>query len=131
MIRLALALILFAAPALAGTPAKVLSTLDGDTIRVRAELIPNIWFEGAVRLRGLDAPELKGKCDAERTKAREAKNALAQLVNGGVILHDISKDKYGRMLARVEAGGQDVAARMIGLGLAREYNGRSARKGWC
>ena len=40
-------------------------------------------------------------------------------------------DKYGRVLARLEVDGEDVATLLIAEGHARPYDGRSRRAGWC
>lgn len=50
--------------------AEVLAVTDGDTLRVRVRLWPpGLLAEEPVRLAGLDAPELKGRCPAERAGA--------------------------------------------------------------
>lgn len=132
MIRLCLALILFATGALAGTPATNVRAVDGDTLHVRTEIFPSVYYEGLVRIRGIDSAELKGKCAAEIAKAKEAKAQLSALVAKGVTLENVGRDKFGRLLARVvTVDGQDIAARMIGMGLARAYDGRGARGSWC
>lgn len=136
MKRLALALLLLAAPAAAETiagpiAAEVVRVLDGDTLAVRARLWPGIVAEELVRLRGLDTPELRGKCPAEKEAAQRARQALAGLAGPVVTLEAVERDKYGRILARViSADGRDVAALMIASGYAREYVG-AARQGWC
>lgn len=112
--------------------ATVTSVVDGDTIRVDVESWPGVVSRVAVRLRGLDTPEMRGKCQEERALARQAKSRLAELVKvGPVELREIAQDKYaGRVDARVTAGGVDVAAALIADGLARPYRG-GKRGGWC
>ncbi|MEZ5840060.1 MAG: thermonuclease family protein [Hyphomicrobiales bacterium] len=86
-----------------------------------------------VRLRGIDAPELKGRCKAEREAARRASNLLARLLGDGPLtLSDIGGGKYfGRVLADVTTtDGRDPAARLLAAGLARPYAG-GRRAGWC
>lgn len=121
MIRVAvlgLALLL-AAPA----GAQSLRVIDGDTIAVRGTTI---------RIIGLDAPEMRGRCPAETRLARRAKERLAELLAGGASLTRRGRDRYGRGLAIVQdAQGRDVAQVMISEGLARPYNGRGRRAGWC
>lgn len=127
---------LLAAPAAAEIPgplaAEVLAAVDGDTLRVRAAIWPGIEAVTAVRLKGADAPELKGKCAAEREAALRAKARLAELAGGRVELREVDPDKFGgRVLARVLAGdGRDIAAVLIAEGLARPYSG-GKRTGWC
>ena len=51
-------------------PAEVLAVLDGDTLVVRARIWLGQDVETRIRLDGIDAPELKGKCESERRKRR-------------------------------------------------------------
>lgn len=113
-------------------PATVLRVVDGDTLRVRAEIWLDQWIEVSVRLRGVDTPELRGKCASEKAAAAKARDWLAAVAVGGVLLHDIGPDKYAsRVDARVVAAdGRDLAAGLIAAGLARAYAGEK-REGWC
>lgn len=142
-VRLALALLLAVSlvppPAAAEgapgpVPATVLSVYDGDTIRVEAHPWPSLTMRTAVRIAGIDAPELRGKCPAEVAAASAARAALELLVadaGGTVALFDVRPDKYGgRVLARVEAGGRDLAATLIARGHGRPYDG-GRRRPWC
>lgn len=111
--------------------ALVLSVTDGDTFRARVPVWDNIDVVTAVRIRGIDTPELKGKCPAEKAMALEAKARLAVLLNGQVQLLHVEPDKYsGRVDADVSVNGKSVAAVLIAEGLARPYTG-GARQGWC
>jgi len=113
--------------------ASFLGNYDGDTITVRAWIWPRQSIETSVRLTGIDAPELRGRCEAEKQAARVARDRLNALLSQArrIELHDIALDKYGgRVLARVVADGQDMAAALVGEGHARPYAG-DTRKGWC
>jgi len=95
-------LLLLASPAVAQV-----RVVDGDTIRVGAE---------RVRIFGLDCAEMRDP------GGREAKRALERMIAGrGVTLERIERDRYGRTVAKVFAGGQDVACGMIRAGACREY----------
>lgn len=114
-------------------PAEVLRVVDGDTLEVEARIWLGQGVQVAVRLRGLDTPELKGRCEAERDAATKAKARLAQLVGDGEVkLADVGYDKFGgRVLARVsDTKGRDLAQALIAEGLARAYDGK-ARRTWC
>ena len=107
--------------------------VDGDTIAVRV----TVWLQQdltvLVRLRGIDAPEMRGRCTDERLRAEAATTALAELVAGGsVVLSEIEGDKYfGRVLADVATPeGADVGRALIERGFARAYDG-GTRGGWC
>ena len=111
--------------------ALVLSVTDGDTFRARIPVWDNVEVVTAVRVRGIDTPEIKGKCPAEKAAALAAKARLAELLNGPVQLSHVDPDKYaGRVDADVTVNGQSVAAVLIAEGLARPYTG-GARQGWC
>lgn len=113
--------------------AEVRRVLDGDTLEVSARIWLGQEVETKVRLAGIDAPELRGACEAERAAARAAQAWLdARLVGASVRLVDVRFDKYGgRVLARVlDAEGRDVGDALVTEGLARAYDGRR-RAPWC
>jgi len=112
--------------------AVVLSVTDGDTFRARVEVWPGVEVVTAVRLTGIDTPEIRGKCAAERATALVAKARLAELLAAGpVTVSQIQPDKYaGRVDAIVQSSGKSVAETLIAEGLARQYAG-GTRKGWC
>lgn len=112
--------------------AVVMRAVDGDTLAVRARIWLDQWVETRVRLRGVDAPELHGKCAGERAAAARAREWLGQAAGGEVVLSDIGRDKYaGRVLASVsDEAGRDLSAGLLAAGLARGYDG-GKRAGWC
>jgi endonuclease YncB( thermonuclease family) len=114
-------------------PAEVVSILDGDTIVVRAHIWLGQDVDTHVRLTGIDAPELHGKCARERQLAAAARDYLTQqLVERRVTLSEVQVDKYGgRVRARVTTDqGKDVADALLRAGFARPYGG-GTRKPWC
>ncbi len=114
-------------------PARLVAVIDGDTIRVRARIWLDQEVETAVRLFGIDAPELKGACAAERALAADARDFLAVRVGAGELaLSDIAYDKFGgRVVARVRtSAGLDLATALLAAGLARPYDG-GPRPSWC
>lgn len=114
-------------------PARVLEVIDGDTIRVRARIWLGQELETSVRLAGVDAPELKGRCPRERELAQTAKSYIVTQVAGQEVrLFDVHLDKYGgRVIARVETPrGENLSSGLIAAGLARRYAGE-ARAPWC
>ena len=121
-----------ASPLLAGpVPARIDRVVDGDTVRVSAD----VWIDQAVsvsvRIADIDAPELfRPKCPDEKAKAREAKLFVSRFVAGGnVRLYDIRRGKYsGRVIARVEnARGEDLGAALTAANHA-VYGDRGQ---WC
>ena len=124
-----------AAEALPGPiPAEVVRVIDGDTLAVRARIWLGQDIAVHVRLAGIDAPEMKGRCAQERALAVAARDALSlrAAVGGTVRLVDVRNDKYGgRVIARVlDSSGADLGAAQITAGLARAYHGH-ARQPWC
>ncbi len=114
-------------------PATLVAVIDGDTLRVRARIWLGQEIETAVRLAGVNAPELAAKCESERRLARAARDSLAQALSGAdLLLTDISWDKYGgRVVATVRTSeGRDPTAGLIAEGLARRYDG-GRRSEWC
>lgn len=108
--------------------AELISIIDGDTLLVAAKPWPQQTISVSVRIRGVDAPELKSRCPELRTRAIAAKRALASILaasRGQLSLSSISGDKYfGRVVADVIAGdGQDAAAELLAAGMVRPYDG--------
>jgi len=113
--------------------AEVLEVIDGDTLLVRARIWLGLDVTVSVRLRGIDAPERRGRCEDERRLAERAREHLSDLVAGGaVVLTDIGRDKYaGRVIAEVADGaGARLAPGLVAAGLARPYDG-AGRGVWC
>lgn len=105
---------------------------DGDTCTIDVPAWPIFFKRMPVRLRGLDAPEIGARCEAERVMALRARARLRTLVAGAkrLDLVAVERDKYFRLLATMRADGVDIAAVLIGEGLARHYSG-GTRTSWC
>lgn len=111
--------------------AEVERVIDGDTVRVSAKIWVDQRISTAVRIYGVDAPELfRPQCEAERAAARKAKSFVEAIIDAGVMLGDISHDKYGgRVVARLETtDGIDIGAALLEAGLAVEIG---AGDPWC
>lgn len=88
--------------------ARVMGVIDGDTF---------VALEGrrqdTVRLFGIDAPE------ADQEYGEQAAGELRKMISGkDVVIIPKGKDKYGRTVARVFCGGEDVSLWMLRKGLA-------------
>ena len=124
-----------AVPAVLGgtQPAQVLRVIDGDTFEARVRIWPGMDVTTLVRLRGVDAPELRGRCVGERAQALAARDALMTLLReGAVAVARVTQDKYGgRVDADVStARTVDVGQALIAAGVARRYDG-GKRGSWC
>ena len=106
--------------------------IDGDTFEASAAIWLGQQLKVRVRIAGIDAPELRARCDSERSRAEAARAYLAKRIEGGEVkLMDVHDDKYGgRVDARVADARGDIAAQMIRAGMARAYDG-GHRDGWC
>jgi endonuclease YncB( thermonuclease family) len=121
------------APLRLGHPAEVLRVLDGDTFEARVHLWPGLAITTRVRLRGIDTPEFKARCEDERSRAEAAREELRRiLAQGEVGIARVMLDKYGgRVIADASTRATpDVAVALIDAGLARRYAG-GRRDGWC
>lgn len=122
------------APPITGpVAAKVVKVYDGDTFTVEAYPWPGITAKASVRVNGVDTPEIRGKCEEEKQKAIAAREFVKWLILGEVVfLQNVKYGKYaGRVVADVKLeGGANLADKIIGQGLGREYHG-GAREGWC
>lgn len=89
---------------------------DGDSLTLAGERF---------RIAGIDAPEYAQTCSrAGRAYAcgRRARQALAMLAEGrAVTCRGHERDRYGRLVARCEAGGRDLGLAMVESGWAITY----------
>lgn len=111
----------------------VLRTIDGDTFEAKVHLWPGLDMMTRVRLRGIDAPELKAGCGEEWRMAQAASDALRKLLaEGGVTIFNIGPDKYsGRVVADAATPQTpNVSEALLASGHARRYGG-GHRSGWC
>jgi endonuclease YncB( thermonuclease family) len=117
----------------AGHPAQIGRVLDGDTFEARVAVWPGLEISTRVRLRGIDAPELRARCSEEVAKAQAARAALAAiLAEGGVGVSRVALDKYGgRVIADASTRKTaDVSGALLRTGLVRSYQG-GRRASWC
>lgn len=101
----------------------LLSVYDGDTIKVNIEDYPDIIGSNiSIRLRGIDAPEIRGGTEVTKLKARESRDALARLLEGKVIvLRNVGRGSFFRIIADVYIGDMNVSQFMLKKGYAVLY----------
>ena len=115
---------------------KIINVIDGDTLTIEALYLPKpLKPELKLRIIGVDTPEKghRAKCDAERTKALEAKAFTQEIIDQGKVkkisLH--SWDKYvGRVLGDVIIDGQSLGDLLIQSNFAKSYQG-GKKISWC
>lgn len=118
--------ILFSLSCLADvTVSRVVSVYDGDTFRVDIDEWPGIVGRNMpVRIAGIDTPERRSKCSKEKILAYKARQKLAAILRqGDVVLKNIRRGKYFRLLSDVFVNGKSVADLMIQSGYAVRYDG--------
>lgn len=133
---LVLLLCLLTSPAVAENILNVLvvSVFDGDTVFVDIPWVPAVFGDRlGIRLLGIDTPEIHGKCLEEKWLAVEARAflegqlALAKRVD----LLEVSRDKYFRVDAIVQADGKNLNDALVNAGLAVRYDGGTKVNVWC
>ena len=123
-------------------PAIVLRIIDGDSIEVLGQiavLLPNpesislipLAPKVSVRLLGINTPELKS-CPKAGSAAKRKVEELAP-VNSIVRLSQIKSDAYANRIDAkvVTSDGEDIAARLIALGLGQSYTGKRKKIDFC
>ena len=115
------------------TVSKVISVYDGDTFRVNiASLPPIVGKNIAIRVNGVDTPEIRGKCQYEKNLALKARDFVrAKLANAKEIkLTNLQRGKYFRVVANVLVDGVSLEQELLDNELAYEYSG-GKKLSWC
>lgn len=82
------------------------SITDGDTFRIG---------DTRYRLWGIDAPEARDPGGAAATRH------LGAIMRGRIACEVMDVDRYSRPVVRCEAGGADLACKMVAAGHARDW----------
>ena len=112
---------------------KVISIYDGDTLRVNIDSFPDIIGKNIrIRIKGIDAPEIKGKCQTEIDLAIMARDYLRNAINQSsqIELRNIERGKYFRIVGELYIDGQNISNNLIKRKLAYYYNG-GKKNSWC
>ena len=108
-------------------------TIDGDTIRADVMIWPYITAGVAIRVIGVDTPEMKASSLCERALAIKARAFTDDwiILNQPITINFIKPDKYpGRVDAVVSGKSGLLSGALISAGIARPYSG-GARQPWC
>lgn len=106
---------------------EVTSIYDGDTFGVNINKWPPIIGQRIpIRIRKVDTPELRGKCQEEKELARKAKQHTVQMLRNAkrIELQNIYRGKYFRILADVSVDGKDLGESLIFNGFALPFDQR-------
>jgi micrococcal nuclease len=112
---------------------EVTSIYDGDTFRANLAGYPPIVGERiGIRINGIDTPEMRGQCEAEKALAREAKQMAVTALRGAssIELRHMKRGKYFRIVADVYVDGRNLGDLLVDAGLAVPYDG-GTKQGWC
>jgi endonuclease YncB( thermonuclease family) len=115
------------------TVSKVISVYDGDTFRVNIDSLPPIVGKNiAIRVNGVDTPEIRGKCQYEKNLALEARDFVrGKLANAKEIkLTNLQRGKYFRVVANVLVDGVSLEQELLDNELAYKYTG-GKKLNWC
>jgi endonuclease YncB( thermonuclease family) len=107
--------------------------IDGDTVRGDVLIWMDQTVNVAVRVAGIDAPEIKAATQCERDKALAARNFADNwlLNNMPVTISRVKHDKFaGRVDANITGRTGSLAAALLAAGHARPYTG-GTRGAWC
>lgn len=112
-------------------PAQYVRAYDGDTVTLRITIWPALTKVESVRLAGIDTPEIRGDCDSEKRRAREARDFVRERLTDAELRVTISEiGKYGRAVGRITVDGEDLGQMLLDRGHARPYDG-GQRLSWC
>ncbi len=122
--------------------ARLLRVVDGDTQHLTVDLGYRRYSDEAVRLLGIDTPEINSGNDEEKTRGRAARDfvifwydeaqqqgaqRMADDPRWPLHLRSYKSDNFGRWLGEItNAHGESLADALLSVGLAVKWQGRSA-----
>jgi len=107
---------------------------DGDTITVNIDNYPDVIGKDiSVRIYGIDAPEIKGKCDTEVELANVMKSFVYNklIVAKSIKLVNVRRDKYFRILSDVEYDGKNLSSELLNTFKINRYYGGTKKLNYC
>ncbi len=109
------------------------SCYDGDTCTFTIPGVhPLLGDKIKVLVRGIDAAEIRSKCEWEKKHALRTRDFLIALLRESprIDLVAVERGKFFRIIATVIAHGVDIGKVLIEKGWARPYDG-GKREPWC
>jgi endonuclease YncB( thermonuclease family) len=108
---------------------------DGDTVTFNIpDLHPFFAYHIAIRIRGVDTPELRSKNPCEKRLAKRAKLFVSRQLEQAydIELRAIERGKYFRVVADIYADGINLGELLVEEQLAIPYDGGSKKEvDWC
>ena len=95
---------------------RVISVYDGDTFRVDIySLSPIVGKNIAIRIEGVDTPEIRGQCQYENDLALLARDFVRDKLRNAkeIKLNDIQRGKYFRVVAKVFIDGVSLEKELL------------------
>ena len=111
---------------------RIIKVIDGDTFRVDINELPDIIGKNIrIRILGIDAPEINGKCAFEKELAIKARDFVQILLDNAdlVVLKNLNRGNFFRLLAEVIVDGKNLGELLIAKDLAVRYQGK--KSSWC
>jgi len=115
------------------TVSKVINVYDGDTFRVDINSLPPIVGKNiAIRVNGVDTPEIRGKCQYEKNLALKARDFVRDKLSNAkeIKLTNLQRGKYFRVVANVVVDGVSLEQELLDNKLAYRYDG-GRKLSWC
>ena len=106
---------------------------DGDTCTYTIANVPDIFgYKIPVRVRGIDTPEIRGKCDIEKSRAKQVRDFVRDLHSQAttIELKDCERGKYFRLVCDVFLDGENLSDILLENDYTRKYDG-GKRESWC
>lgn len=97
----------------------IISVYDGDTFRCNIIGYPDIIGKNiSIRIRGIDTPEIRGSSDCEKRDAYRIRDYVEDRLRSAkiIVLKDVGRPKYFRLLADILVDGVDLARELVDLG---------------
>ena len=117
---------------------RLVRVYDGDTAFFQLSGLPPVLGGGSdgigVRVKGIDAPEMRTSDSCEKDRAEEARALAVSLLESArrIDLKDVERDKYFRLLAVVRFDGVSLADTLLSAGLVVPYDGGTKPEvDWC
>tara|TARA_B100001013_G_scaffold319238_1_gene227995 strand:- start:749 stop:1180 length:432 start_codon:yes stop_codon:yes gene_type:complete len=112
---------------------RIIKVIDGDTFRADINELPDIIGKNIrIRILGINAPEINGKCAFEKELAIKARDFVQILLNNAdlVVLKNLNRGNFFRLLAEVIVDGKNLGELLVANDLAVRYQGKK-KSSWC